>query len=287
MTPPNAPGRLIRRLSEVADAYDALLCDAWGVIHDGVRLFDGVEEALVEFRRRRGPVVIVTNAPRPSSIIPAQLRRIGLSDDAYDAIVTSGDATRAAIERVLPGAIFKLGPDKDEALYEGMTVTFAPIEKADAIVCTGLFDDERETPDDYATMLTDAATRGLVMICANPDIVVRYGGRLIYCAGALAQSYERLGGKVVYGGKPHAPIYDLAMRRVEAAAGRTMARARVLAVGDGLNTDIAGAARNGVAAFYIAGAGGVHVGDGDAASIAQALRRAGLTAAYYSTELVW
>jgi HAD superfamily hydrolase (TIGR01459 family) len=279
--------RFIRRLSEIADRYDALLCDAWGVIHNGVRLFDGVEAALSEFRNRRGPVVILTNAPRPNAIIPPQLDRIGLPRRAYDAVVTSGDATRAAIESLLPLSAYRLGPDKDDALYEGLTIEFAPIERAGFIVCTGLVDDSRETPEDYAGLLASAAARKLPMVCANPDIVVRWGDRLIYCAGALAEVYERLGGAVIYGGKPHAPIYDLAFERLEKGAGRALERRRVLAIGDGVNTDIAGANRYGCPALFVAGDGGVHAGDQDQRSIAAALTHAGVRADYASTGLLW
>lgn len=279
--------RFIRRLSEIADRYDALLCDAWGVIHNGVRLFDGVETALTEFRNRRGPVVILTNAPRPNAIIPPQLDRIGLSRRAYDSVVTSGDATRAAIKRLLPLSAYRLGPDKDDALYEGLKIDFAPIGRAGFIVCTGLVDDSRETPEDYADLLAGAAAKKLPMICANPDIVVRWGDRLIYCAGALAEVYERLGGAVIYGGKPYAPIYDLAFSRLEDAAGRSLERARVLAIGDGVRTDIAGANRYGCPAFFVAGDGGVHDGEPGEASIAAALTRAGVHAAFAATGLVW
>ena len=281
------PPRFIQRLSDIADEFDALLCDAWGVIHNGVKLFDGVNEALSAFREKRGPVVILTNAPRPSSIIPAQLDRIGLSRNAYDAVVTSGDATRAAIESLLPRPICKLGPDKDQSLYAGLAVEFAPIDSAGFIVCTGLEDDSRETPADYADFLQRAAARGLPMVCANPDIVVRWGDRLVYCAGALAEAYDKLGGSVVYGGKPHAPIYDLACNRLDALAGRALDRRRVLAIGDGVSTDIAGAERNGFRSLFIVGEGGVHDGAADEASIAKALDRAGVAADYAAGGLSW
>lgn len=283
MTPPSS----IRRLSEIAERYDALLCDAWGVIHNGVTVFPGVEKALSKFRATRGPVVVLTNAPRPSEIIPPQLDRIGLARGAYDAVVTSGDATREAIRRLLPSEAFKLGPDKDEKLYEGLGVRFAPLEAADFIVCTGLVDDQRETPDDYAGLLARAAARRLPMICANPDVVVRWGERLVYCAGALAQSYERLGGEVIYGGKPHAPIYELAFRRLDEAAGRKIDRRRILAIGDGVATDIAGANRNGLDALFVAGEGGVHTGAADPASIEAAFAHAGVHAEFAATGLSW
>lgn len=283
MTPP----AFIRGLSGIAERYDALLCDAWGVVHDGVRVFAGVEAALVNFRRTRGPVIILTNAPRPASVIPAQLDRIGLAREAYDAVVTSGDATRAAIESLLPGRPLRLGPDKDDLLYKGLDIRSAPLESADFIVCTGLVDDAHETPDDYGDILQRAAARRLPMVCANPDIVVRYGGRLIYCAGALAEAYERLGGRVIYAGKPHPPIYDLAIVRLGAAAGRAIERRRILAIGDGVRTDIAGANRNRLDALFIAHPGGVHEGAGDEASIGEALAAAGVRADYAAPALTW
>lgn len=277
----------ISGLSEIAHRYDALLCDAWGVIHNGVRVFPGVAEALSAFRQSQGPVLILTNAPRPSAVIPGQLDRLGLPREAYDGVVTSGDATRAAIEAMLPGAAFKLGPEKDDGLYDGLEVTFAPIETARFIICTGLFDDQRETPENYRPLLERAAARRLPMICANPDIVVNWGGRMIWCAGALAEIYERLGGDVIYGGKPHAPIYDVAMAAIARAAGRAIDKGRVLVIGDGLKTDIAGANAQGIDALYIAGEGGVHDGGAGEAAIAAALAKAGVRAAYAATELRW
>ncbi len=279
--------RFIDGLQEIASGYDALLCDAWGVIHDGVRLFPGVEEALTEFRRARGPVLVLTNAPRPSAVIPGQLDRIGLARAAYDGVVTSGDATRAAIAAMLPRPAFKLGPEKDDGLYDGLDVSFAPLEAAAFIICTGLFDDQRESPADYQGLLERAAARKLPMICANPDIVVRWGGRLVYCAGALAEIYEKLGATVIYGGKPHAPIYEVALKTLSERAGRQIERSRVLAVGDGLKTDIAGANAQGIDALYVAGEGGVHHGAADDAAIAAALGKEGAHAAYAARGLIW
>lgn len=278
---------LIDGLSAIASRYDALLCDAWGVIHDGVRAFPGVAGALASFRRERGPVLVLTNAPRPSSVIPAQLDRLGLPRIAYDGVVTSGDATRAAIAAMLPRRAFKLGPEKDDGLYKGLNVDFAVIEEADFIICTGLFDDQRETPEDYRDLLKAAAERGLPMICANPDIVVRWGGRLVYCAGALAEIYEGFGARVIYGGKPHAPIYEVALSALARHLGREVEKSRLLAIGDGLRTDIAGANAQGIDALFIVGDGGVHDGPADAAAIAAALEKCGAHAAYAARGLIW
>lgn len=275
------------RLSELAANYDALLCDAWGVIHDGVRLFDGVAEALTAFRRTRGPVVILTNAPRPSSIIPAQLDRIGLPRDAWDAVVTSGDATRALVAARLPAPALKIGPPKDDPLFDGLDIRFVGADEAAFIVCTGLRDEFAEKPADYQDELAAAAARGLVMICANPDRVVNWGGRMVWCAGALADVYADLGGAVEQGGKPHAPIYTLAKSAAENAAGKAIAPARLLAVGDGLATDVLGANRFGIDAVYVAGAGGVHEGAADPAALEALLSREGLSAVATMERLKW
>jgi HAD superfamily hydrolase (TIGR01459 family) len=285
--PPSQRPPFIDGLAPIAANYDALLCDAWGVIHDGRALFPGAEEAMIEFRRRRGPVVVLTNAPRPNAVIPPQLDRLGLSREAYDAVVTSGDATRAEIGKRGGAPAFRIGPEKDDPLFEGLKVPFAPLEEADYLICTGLADDQRESPEDYRTLLIAAAARGLVMICANPDLVVRWGGRLIYCAGALAEIYERIGGAVVYGGKPHRPIYDLALARIAAIAGRALDPARVLAVGDGVATDIKGAAGHGLDAVLVAGAGGVHEGPASADAVAAALAAAGASAVAAMERLRW
>lgn len=278
---------LIDGVSALAARYDALLCDAWGVIHNGVELFPGAAEAMIRFREGGRAIVILTNAPRPSSVIPAQLARLGLPREAYDAIVTSGDATRAEIERRLPARAYRIGPEKDDPLFEGLNIAFAPLEEAGFIICTGLKDDHREAPEDYRDLLERAAARSLPMVCANPDIVVNWGGRLIWCAGALAEIYAGLGGEVVYGGKPHAPIYRLAMERIADVLGRAPEKSRVLAIGDGVKTDIEGANRQGIDAIFVAGDGGVHEGGADAETIRARLDEAGARAMAVTEALKW
>ncbi|GAB4532034.1 MAG: TIGR01459 family HAD-type hydrolase [Amphiplicatus sp.] len=277
----------IERLSAIAGRYDALLCDAWGVIHNGVALFDGAAAALGAFRKERGPVVILTNAPRPSSVIPPQLDRLGLPRAAYDAVVTSGDATRAQIAARLPAPAYRIGPEKDDPLFAGLDIRFAPLGEAAFVICTGLRDEMREEPEAYRSLLEAAAARRLPMICANPDVVVRFGDRLIWCAGALARIYEELGGVVEYGGKPHPPIYGLALGEAEAARGRPLAHSRVLAIGDGLYTDIAGANAQGFDAVYVFGSGGVHDGGDGAKGAAASLSQAGAAAAAVMERLQW
>ncbi len=281
---------ILSGFSEIAPNYNALLCDAWGVLHNGVTLFPGVEEALVRFRQKHGPVLILTNAPRPSAIIPAQLDRLGLSREAYDGVVTSGDAVRAQVEKSVGQKIFRLGPDKDDPLYEGLSLDFVAIEQARIIICTGLIDDQRETPEDYREMLMEAARRKVKMICANPDIVVRWGDRLVYCAGALAQLYDELGGEVIHGGKPHTPIYDQAMARLKmlpAMQGSIIDKSRILAIGDSLATDIAGANAQSVDALYIFGGGGIHEGGHDIASLKNRLEKENVYAMAAMETLFW
>ena len=237
------PTRLISGLSDIADQYDAILCDAWGVVHNGVALFEGVAEALSKFRAAHGPVLILTNAPRLNNVIPNQLDRLGLPRSAYDGVVTSGDATAKAIEAFDGNQAFRLGPDKDETLFAALDLDFVDIDKADFILCTGLFDDESEHPDDYRELLSEALEAKLPMICANPDIVVKLGDRTIWCGGALAQVYQQMGGEIILCGKPHQPIYDIAYQRLaETAKSRGQETPRkILVIGDGMGTDIRGA----------------------------------------------
>lgn len=277
------PNRNVR-LRDIAPNYDAMLCDAWGVVHNGVEALPGAAEAMIRFRKERGPLVILTNAPRPSSVIPGQLDRLGVPREAYDAVVSSGDATRAEIERRLPAPAFKIGPDKDDPLFERLGIDFRPLEDADFIICTGLIDDRRETPEDYRDLLGRAAERNLEMICANPDIVVNWGGRMLWCAGALAEIYEGQGGKVVYGGKPHGAIYSLALEAVEQAGGAAVERARILVVGDGLKTDILGANRNGMDAVLVTGGAGVFE---DGADLSSRLEAAGVRVIGAMEALQW
>jgi HAD superfamily hydrolase (TIGR01459 family) len=247
--------RIISRLADIADHYDAVLCDVWGVIHNGRAAYQDACKALADFRASGKPVILISNAPRPSSIIPGQLDYLKVPREAWDRIVTSGDATRAEIER--RGARgYKIGPSKDEGLYEGLPVDFRPIESADYIICTGLRDELNEPPESYRSELAALAARKLPFICANPDRVVQFGGKLIPCAGALADIYEELGGEVIMAGKPFAPIYDLTIAAAEKVAGKPLDRARLLCIGDGVQTDVAGAFNQKLDCLFVAA--GIH-----------------------------
>ncbi|MCW4115280.1 TIGR01459 family HAD-type hydrolase [Aurantimonas sp. MSK8Z-1] len=266
--------RAIETLSEILDGYDAVFCDVWGVIHNGLSVFRDAERALREARAAGTRVLLITNSPRRSAGVETQLASLGLGRDSYDDIVTSGDVTRELI-RQAPGPVFHIGPPRDDEIYEDLPVQRVDEAEAEAIVVTGLFDDEAETPEDYAPLLGRLAARGLPMICANPDIVVQRGDRLVFCAGALARDYAALGGPVRLAGKPHRPIYEVAAARIGGVDGK-----RVLAIGDGLATDIKGANGFGLDALLVlAGIHGAELGD-DPAAIGRHLEAQGLSAAY-------
>ncbi|MCC5994929.1 MAG: TIGR01459 family HAD-type hydrolase [Oceanicaulis sp.] len=276
------------RLSAIAHDYDALLCDVWGVIRDGRALIPEALDALARYRAQGGRVLLVSNSPRRSASLLSLLSRMGAGPDAWDGAVTSGDAIFEELARRAPGPAYKLGPDFDDPLYEGTGLEFAPLAKAAFISCTGLIDYETETPEDYRDLLSEAALRRLPMVCANPDVLVQVGDALRYCAGALAALYETLGGTVVMAGKPHPPIYDLAYRRLE-ALGAAADRSRLLAIGDGPQTDIAGAQGEDMDALFITGgvAGERFTSGFNAQTAAALLAEHGLSARYAAPALVW
>lgn len=244
----------IDRLADLHTRYDVIFCDVWGVLHNGVeaRLFAG--EALRAFRNQGGAVVLITNSPRRRDAVGTQLDMIGVDPQAYDRIVTSGDVTRDLIAAGSDRVYF-IGPDRDRPLLEGLGVEVAGLDDAGIVVCTGLFDDENETADQYVSILEDFKKRNFSLICANPDLVVERGTRLIPCAGSIAALYEQIGGKTLIAGKPHAPIYEAAMEQ----AGQlrdSITNDRILAIGDGMPTDVKGAQDFGLDLLYISD--GIH-----------------------------
>jgi len=243
---------LIERFEPLARDYDVLFCDVWGVIHNGLAAFPAACDALMRFRQHGGTAILITNAPRSGEAVARILDRLGVPRGAYDAITSSGDVTRGIVASRLPQAVFHLGPPRDLSIFAGLDVKFAGLEDADYVVCSGLFDDTTETPESYRAMLAAMRSRGLFMVCANPDIVVERGDTLVYCAGALADAYTALGGDVLYCGKPHAPIYEAALSRAAALRGGTIPmRRRVLAVGDSVRTDLKGAAAFGIDYMFV------------------------------------
>ncbi|MBN9669088.1 TIGR01459 family HAD-type hydrolase [Roseibium aggregatum] len=253
---------LIDGLRVLAPSYQGILCDVWGVLHNGVAAFEEAHHALRTFREETGgKVVLITNAPRPAPQVAEMLTSLGVPGEAYDGIVTSGDVTRESLVAQGSKKLLHIGPNRDQPLYWNLEATFTSDddESAEAISCTGLVDDETETPDDYRDRLQKLADRKVPMICANPDIVVERGDRLIWCAGALARLYEDLGGEVTILGKPHAPIYRAALKMLETLSGNAVAKEDVLAIGDGLPTDIRGAVSQDIDVLFITA--GIHASD--------------------------
>jgi len=275
---------LIDRLDQIADRYDAVLCDLWGVVHNGRRAFPAAVTALQRFRARGGTVVLISNVPKPRDPIGGQLDRLGVGRDAWDEIVTSGDAIRAELARRAPGPMYRIGPGEDDVLWAGLGLSETrDVAAAGFLAISGLDDPLTQTPADYLPLLALAQARGLELLCANPDIVVKVGERLIWCAGAVGLEYDKLGGTTILAGKPHPPIYALAETELQARRG-LVDKSRILAIGDGASTDVLGANRYGVDALFIAS--GIHgealIQDGalSITAVAQTLAEAGAQARY-------
>lgn len=293
--------RLIAGLAEVADRYDVVLSDVWGVVHNGASAFAGASDALRRFRAKGGAVVLITNAPAPSRIVRAQLNSLGAPRDAYDGIISSGDVTISLLMERPGQSLFHIGAAQETGLFDevaalrGEAPRQAPIESADFVLCTGFIDFWRETPRDYDTRLKRMYDRGLDFICANPDLVVEVDGVMSYCAGAIAERYSRLGGKVIQAGKPFAPIYELALAIANRARGTKSDRSRVLAIGDAMRTDIKGAADQGFDSILVTS--GIHREElhssmqdddsVDAAALRQFVDVAGLRPSAAIAKLVW
>jgi HAD superfamily hydrolase (TIGR01459 family) len=253
-------------------SYDLLLCDVWGVIHNGVESFPAACDALRRARQQDITVVLISNSPRPAEALVPQLDALHVPRDCYDAMVTSGNVTTAEIKRRPGRNVFHLGPPRDLPIYHDLNVKLVDVETADYAVCSGLFDDTSETPEDYRPLLERMQARNLFMLCANPDVVVERGKDLVYCAGALADLYQSMGGEVLYAGKPHAPIYDMALARAKDLRKSDLPLARVLAIGDSVRTDLTGAAALGVDFLFITA--GIHAGEigGEAGADAKTLK---------------
>lgn len=252
----------LKGLGAIANGYDAILSDVWGVVHNGIVAHPTAVEALVNFRRQGGRVVLITNAPRPSPPIVEMLDELGVVREAYDDIVSSGDATRAVLADYRGKSVHYVGPpEENDGLFEGLDITLSGPETASAIVVTDL-DTDDDTPDMYNDRITLWLKRNLPLIAANPDRIVEHGDRLIYCGGALADLYEARGGMIVMVGKPYRPIYTEALRLADKAAGKTLDRSRILAIGDSVRTDAIGAAGAGLDLLFITGS--IHAAELDA-----------------------
>lgn len=283
--------QLLTGLSSIAADYDAILCDVWGVLHNGRNAFREACEAIAQFKAQRGPVVLITNAPVPKARVTAVFPRVGVPLDCFDEVVTSGDATRHELEVHAPGPVYRIGLDQDTSVYDGLKLDFtSDPDKAGIVCCTSLRDYPDGVPEPYRPELKRLAQRGLQMVCANPDVQFKHGDRLIWSAGALAAIYEQERGTVIRPGKPDAAIYEVARERVHQLAGRAVPPARILAIGDGPATDVKGANLQGVDALFIGG--GIHghamsEGEGFLQSAREVLAEAGVKSRYAMPELGW
>src|ERR1700687_3443869 len=251
--------RFVEKLRDLVGGVDVVISDIWGVDHNGLVTIPEACWALHSFRKQGGTVILITNAPRPADSVQRQLRKLQIADDTYDAIVSSGDLTRHSVADHPGRKMFWIGPDRDSSIHRGLDPMIAPLEQADYIVCTGLFDDEIESAEDYRAMMLQARERKLTLICANPDIVVERGDRLIYCAGAIAELYRELGGEVIFYGKPHRPIYQRAMELGAERQSHAIKLNRGLALGDSGRTDLAAAHGFGIDCLFVTR--GIHAED--------------------------
>jgi HAD superfamily hydrolase (TIGR01459 family) len=285
--------KMLTGFSDIAADYDAVLCDIWGVLHNGRAPFDGVDDALEAYRKAGGKVLLLSNAPRPGPSALKRLTALGNRPSSYDGILTSGDATRAKLTELSREgkSCCHIGPDKDADLVADLDVTLSDTETADVVLFSGMYDDMTETPDDYLPLLTEMQARGLPMICPNPDRTVMVGDTIIYCAGAVAELYETMGGEVIWMGKPYPVVYARARALLTEMTG--MDAPRILAIGDGPKTDMPGAQAAGIDALFItgglasamAGASGAKLDTAE--EIAAVLAEDDTHAAYAMRHLIW
>jgi HAD superfamily hydrolase (TIGR01459 family) len=292
--------RLVRGLAEISSRYEVILSDVWGVVHNGLVAFERAVEALGRFRAGGGTVILMTNSPNPSRIVEAQLAQLGVTRIAYDAIVSSGDVTVSLLVERAGRGLFHLGPPNETALFEevlalcGEAPHLVPLKQANFVLCTGLADPWHETPADYDAILAAMRARNLELICANPDIVVEDGGKLFYCAGAIAERYARAGGKVIQAGKPYAPVFTRALALARGPGTKIIDRARVLVIGDAMRTDIKGAHDQGFDSLFVTSGihrkelhGGAQDAGLDAAAFRQFVEASDIAPTAAIPELVW
>ena len=279
------------RFASLAAHYDVLLSDVWGVVHNGIAATTESCDALIRFREAGGTVILITNAPRPGAGVQAFIDRLKVPHTAYDHIISSGDVTRALIAERKGQRVYHVGPERDIPIFDGLDARVVPVESADYVVCSGLHDDTKETPQDYRDIVAAMRARDLLMICANPDIVVERGEQLVYCAGAIADLYVAAGGKAIYAGKPYRPIYEQAVALAESVRGRSVAPARVLAIGDSVRTDVKGAEAFGIDCLFVTA--GIHAEElgerdnPDASALAGIFTAAGVLPKFAMRKLVW
>ena len=242
----------VNNFSEISNQYNALICDIWGVIHNGQELFPGISECLLNFKKLNNVVILLSNAPRPSSYVSSVLDKFGFKDECYDGIITSGDLTKKSLnEKIFGENCYHIGPERDLNIFEGTNVNRVDFNNSDFIFVTGLFNDEIEDENDYLDLLNSAREREMTLVCANPDLLVQRGDKLIPCAGLISKTYEEMGGKVVNIGKPFSPIFKEAIEMVKKNS--KFDEHKILVVGDGLETDIKGANSIGLDSILVLG----------------------------------
>ncbi len=281
-----------RHFAALASHYDVALCDVWGVVHNGVAATPDACDALERFRAQGGTVILITNAPRPGEVVArGTLDRLKVPRASYDGIISSGDVTHALIATRKGQRVFHIGPERDLPIFDGLDAPVAPVESADYVVCSGLYDDTVEKPEDYRSLIETMRRRGLVMICANPDIVVERGHQLVYCAGAIADLYAESGGEVIYAGKPYRPIYEQALAIAQTVRARPVEPRRVLAIGDSVRTDLKGATAFGIDCLFVTA--GIHAEElgarenPDAAALGAIFAEAGVHPQAVMQRLAW
>ncbi len=244
-------------VSEIAHNYKAWLVDIWGVIHNGEQATQSACDALLRYREDGGIVMLISNAPRPSGPVRQQMMDLGVPEGVFDDSITSGDVTRLLLSTHIDKAVFHIGPEQDNSIFDGLGTNLVDLEDSELVLLSGLYDDNTESPEDYRDLLARLNSLELPMICANPDLKVEKGDRVIYCAGAIAKAYEQIGGTVQYAGKPYPPIYELALAQIGKFTGSKVQPSDVLAIGDSLMTDMAGAAGAGLDALFVTS--GIHI----------------------------
>ena len=247
----NAPLPVLSNAGPLLSQYEVLFCDIWGVVHNGLRAYSEGCAALVKFRQNGGTVILLSNAPRTADTVLQILQAKAVPENIADAIVPSGDLARHFAREQGITQVHHIGPERDYDVFDGAGLERVEMGQAEAIFCTGLIRDRQETGEDYRERLRPAAERGLTLICANPDLVVDVGGTLLPCAGAIAKVYEDMGGNVYWAGKPFAVAYAHARDIAGKLRGAAVSKSSILAIGDAVRTDIAGAVQFGIDSLFI------------------------------------
>ena len=254
-------GKIINTFGQISTQYKSVFCDLWGCLHNGKESFQQSLKALLSFKENGGIVILLTNAPRPSQAVVAQIEKMGITKYYFDDIVTSGDAAQLSLFSGEFGKnVFHIGAKRDMSFFnisskllnKPIEVDLVSISRASSIVCTGLFNDLVEEPNDYDQIISEGISRKLPFLCANPDLQVDFGNQRLWCAGAIAANYEKAGGTSVYFGKPHRPIYDLAFKKLY-DLDPSITKSEIICIGDGILTDIFGGSSYGLDTLFVSG----------------------------------